>query len=262
MLQGIFDVHAHAFPEKVCQKAVQQLEKYYDIKIPNLGSLQGLQESAKAAKVTHVALHMAATNPQQVEVANDWIGDVSSPNIIGFGTLHPDYFQFTKEIERIYQKGIRGIKFHSEFQKFPLDDPRMWPIYEALEGRFIVMFHMGDKTSSNSAPSKLAKVLDAFPKMQVIAAHLGGWFMWEEAENYLYQRDIYLDTSSTNWCLPPAKIAYLIQKHGVDKVLFGSDYPITTHQEEVNGILNLPISEEDKEKILWHNGAKLFGLKI
>jgi len=260
MLQGILDVHAHAFPDKIYIKAVQQLETYYGINITNQGNLKGLQLSAKEAGVTHLAVNTVATSASYVGPANDWIINLIKQDIIGLGTMHPDYLEPVKKLERLAQFGVKGIKFHAEFQNFLLDDPKMWPIYEAIADRFVVMFHMGDKSSTNSEPRRLANVLDAFPKMKVIAAHLGGWSMWDAAEKYLLQRDIYLDTSSTQWCLEPDRIYQIIKKHGIDRVLFGTDYPIRNHREELEAFETLPFSQKERDKILWHNGCKLFNL--
>lgn len=256
----IIDIHTHAFPDKIAEKAVIQLENFYHIEIPNHGDMESLLTSADVVGVEKIALHVAATKPSQVEVSNSWVGGVISGRIIGFGSLHPDYSDFAAELDRMVDLGLKGIKFHAELQGFALDDPRMWPIYEAIGERLIVMFHVGDTKSTLSAPAKVAKVLDAFPKLRVIAAHLGGYESWPEAEEYLYGRDLYIDTSSALWCMSPEEAARIIYAHGVDKVLFGSDYPVSTPKDELARLNQLPLKEEEKRKILWDNAARLLGL--
>ena len=156
--------------------------------------------------------------------------------------------------------GLKGVKIHPDFQDFDIDDSRMWPIYEAIGDRFIVLFHVGDIKSQASRPLKLAKVLNAFPHMRVIAAHLGGWSRWDEARECLLKREIYIDTSSTFWCLSKEEIVSLIRFHGVEKVLFGTDYPMISHKNEIANFLSLPLKEWEQERILYTNGRQLLDL--
>lgn len=93
--------------------------------------------------------------------------------------------------------------------------------------------------------------------MKVVAAHLGGYMRWDEVETCLLGRELYFDTSSSFWRLSQNRILELIVAHGIDKVLFGTDYPIKTCREEIDNVLNLPLSLEEKKKILGLNAAKL-----
>ena len=253
----IIDFHAHAFPEAIAEKAVENLEEHYRIKIENQGCLANLVNNLKEAQVDKAVLLSAATNELQVRKTNDWLVQSKSDQIIPFGTLHPRYANFLQELSFLKSEGIKGIKFHSDFQRFNIDDKRMWPIYEAIAEDFIVLFHVGDERLNYSSPRKLAKILDAFPKMKVVAAHLGGYMRWDEVETCLLGRELYFDTSSSFWRLSQNRILELIVAHGIDKVLFGTDYPIKTCREEIDNVLNLPLSLEEKKKILGLNAAKL-----
>lgn len=61
----------------------------------------------------------------------------------------------------------------------------MYPIYESLEPDFPVLMHLGDEKLDYSSPRRMAKILDLFPNMTVIGAHLGGYGRWDEARRYL-----------------------------------------------------------------------------
>lgn len=253
----IIDFHAHAFADKIADKAVEQLASYYELEINNRGYLKDLLASADEAGISKIVLLAAATNAAQVQLTNDWMASAVTDRIIGFGSLHPDYKEFEAELERMKGLGLRGIKFHADFQAFDIDDPRMWPIYEAIGDRFLVMFHVGDKKSVFSHPARLARVLDAFPRLRAVAAHLGGWSQWQEAQEFIIGKNVYVDTSSTSWCCDPETAVKMIRNHGVDRVLFGTDYPILTHQEEVDLLLKLPLTDTEKEKILGLNAKEL-----
>jgi len=61
--------------------------------------------------------------------------------------------------------------------------------------------------------------------------------------------------------MDPDSAVNIIRKHGVDKVLFWTDYPITYHDRELSIFHRLGLSEEEKEAILWKNAARLLGLE-
>lgn len=254
---SVIDFHTHAFPAKIAGPAVEQLASHYKLKVACPGTLPDLLRCAREAGVMKLCLHAAATNPEQVEQTNNWIAGHCSDFIVGFGSIHRDYKNFSAELDRMETLGLTGIKFHAEFQGFAIDDRRMWPIYEAIGDRFLVMFHVGDRESDLSNPVRLGRVLDNFPNLKAIAAHLGGWSRWREARDHILGRDVYVDTSSTTWALPPAEVADIIRTHDIDRVLFGSDYPIVSPGQELNAFARLPLTSGEKEKILWQNAARL-----
>lgn len=260
---NVIDFHAHAFSEKIADRAVENLENHYKVKISNGGRISDLLGSARDGGIEHLVLCSAATKPEAVKINNDWVASIANKQpdfITGFGSLHAGMIDFEKELDRMRDLGLKGIKIHPDFQGFDIDDQRMWPIYEAIGEDFILLFHVGDKISEASKPSKLAKVLDAFPKLKVVAAHLGGWSRWDEAKEYLLKRDIYIDTSSTFWCLSREERVSLMRFHGTERVLFGTDYPIRNHKLELEDFLSLPLSTSERDDILFNNAKQLLSL--
>lgn len=255
----VIDFHAHAFPDKIVDPATNQLANHYELKVGRTGTFKDLMASAEEAGIAKICMHMAATNEKQVEIGNTWIAEHVSENVIGFGSLHVNYKNYVEELERMENIGISGIKFHADFQAFAIDDPKMWPIYEAIGDRFLVMFHVGDKKLNYSSPIRLKKVLENFPSMKIIAAHLGGYSKWDEAEQTLLGKNLWIDTSSTTWCLQSQEIARIIRCHDSEKVLFGTDYPIVSHRQELEAFSRIPLTEEEQEKILYKNGDRLLG---
>lgn len=260
MKYKIIDFHTHAFPEAIERGAVANLEKHYSLNIPRKGDMKHLLISAKECGIEKIVVHSGATLWRQVENFNDWIAQNTGDNIIGFGTIHPDHPDCIGEIRRIKEIGLRGLKLHPDFQRFNIDDPRMYPIYESLEPDFPVLMHLGDEKLDYSSPRRMAKILDLFPNMTVIGAHLGGYGRWNEARKYLVGKNIYLDTSSALWRLSSQEAVSIVRAHGADKVVFGTDYPIASHWDELNRFLSLPLTEEERRKILWDNAAKILKL--
>lgn len=205
-----------------------------------------------------------------VRPANDFlIGICDNKRLISFGTIHPDFEDYKSEIQRLRDHGIKGIKFHSLFQGFVPDEERMFRIYSEMGEDLIAFFHVGIVPGSSpdapqATPEGIARVLDAFPKLRVVAAHLGGMQMLDEVQKHLIGKNLYLDSV---WPpsideLDPNLVAQIITEHGLDKIIFGTDYPMTDTRREIKGIMNLPLSAEDKERILGGNAAKLLGIEV
>ena len=86
----------------------------------------------RTAGIDRSLLLPIATKPSQTESINKWAASVSDQSIMSFGTIHPDYPLWKDQIEYLLHAGIKGIKFHPEYQDFYVDDERMFPLYDAL----------------------------------------------------------------------------------------------------------------------------------
>ena len=258
----IIDAHAHIFPEKIAEKAVESISNYYGVPMVGKGTAEDLLERGGQIGAGKYVVHSTATRVEQVESINNFIAQAQAEHqeFIGFGTLHPGLPDVEAELNRVISLGLKGIKLHPDFQDFNIDDDSMLPIYRAVEGKLPILMHMGDEVRTSSRPERLAKVIERFPNLTVIAAHLGGYQMWGESMEYLVGKNIYLDTSSSLFILEKEEAVRVIRKHGVEKVLFGTDYPMWDHVEELERFHRLALSEEEKELILWKNAAGLLKL--
>lgn len=261
MYRKIVDFHAHAFHDKIAEKAARNLNEYYGIPLAGNGMFRILLDSMRDNHIDKLVVHATATKPEQVPVINDYMAGLIGPDIIGFGTLHSGYAHCGAELDRIEQLGLRGIKFHPVFQGFAIDDESMFPIYERLEGRLPILLHVGDKNTDCATPERLVRVLRRFPGLTVIAAHLGGYGEWEAAKRYIIgHENVYVDTSSAIRFMEPGEAAAMIRAHGTDKVLFGTDYPLSLHKAELEVFDRLGLTEAESEQILWKNAYRLLGL--
>ncbi len=259
----IIDVHTHVFQEAIRKRAVATVGEYYQLKMHGEGSIQDLIHQGEQIGIAKYVIHTVATKPIQVKTINAYISSLqqSDDRLIGFGSVHPLMADARDEIDRIISLGLHGLKLHPEFQNFKIDDAVMMPIYAAIEGRLPMLIHMGDANVTSSSPARLAKILKQFPKLAVIASHLGGYSMWDQSMEHLVGKNVYFDTSSSLAFLAPKKAANIIRAHGTDKVLFGSDYPMWLPGDELKRFLALDLSDDENEKILYGNAAKLFGVE-
>ena len=260
----IIDIHNHIYKEKIAHKAKDAIGAFYHVCMSGEGTSEDLIDQLDKANIAKAVVHSAATKPDQVHSINNFIYEQCQKydKFIGFATLHPDLTDMKEEIERISSMGFKGIKLHPDFQEFDIDSDKALKMYEMLNDRFIILFHTGDPTRTFSSPKRLAHTLELFPNMKAIAAHMGGYSVWEEAKEYLYGKNVYIDTSSSLFALAPQQAADMIRMHGVDKVLFGTDYPMWLHEEELRRFMSLPLTEEDRKAILHDNAAKLLELNI
>ena len=84
--------------------------------------------------------------------------------------------------------------------------------------------------------------------------------MWDESEEYLLGRDIYFDASYVFGQMDFGRAGRIIRSHGIDRILFASDFPFARQEKDVQAVMRLHISEAEKEKILGGNAALLLGL--
>ncbi len=257
----IFDAHSHIFPGKISEKATLAIGDFYRLPMYKEGTSENLIESGKKIGVAKYLVCSTATVPQQTESINSFIKDECDKHseFLGFGTLHPDMDGIAEEVERIISLGLQGIKIHPDFQKFDIDAAKAYKIYEVIEGRLPILVHMGDDRYEYSRPHRLAKVLKDFPKLQVLAAHFGGYQCWKEAEECLKHPNVKFDTSSSLPIIEPEYAKKLINYYGAENMFFGSDFPMWSHEAELNRFLDIGLSYEDNKKILAGNIKEYFG---
>lgn len=257
----IIDAHAHIFPAKIAEKASNGIGDFYDTKMRYVGSTENLLKSGSAIGVNKYFVHSVATTPAQVRSINAFIAEQCAlhPEFIGFGALHPGVEDIAAEVDNIIALGLRGVKLHPDFQRFCIDDEAALPLYEQIAGRLPLLVHMGDCRYEWSQPKRLARVLDMFPKLDCIAAHFGGYTAWDEALDCLLERRCWADTSST---LGMVKGDYdyvrmLVSRWGTDRLLFGSDFPMWDHAEELERFGKLGITGDALEAVMGGNALSL-----
>ncbi len=196
------------------------------------------------AGIDKAAVLSAATNPDQVIPANTWAMTLGKKDrFIPFGTIHPDFDNWEKELS-VLKKRVKGIKIHPEFQGFNLDADIMFPIYEAIQKRFAVLFHVGDvppPDKNPSSPQKLRRVMDNFPDLTCIAAHFGGFLHWDWVVESYKGTDIFIDTSSSLKFITDNQLKKILNSFPEETFLFGSDFPVNDPNDEIELLKRRPV---------------------
>lgn len=254
------DFHAHIYPDPIAEKASHSIGEFYSIPMEESGTVQSLLESGDRGGVRRFVVQSVATSPKQVRSINEFIARECAAHpdrLIGLGTLHPDTENMEEEIERCIALGLHGIKLHPDVQQFDMDDPRMLPVYDQLQGRLPMLIHCGDYRYDYSHPRRLARVLDLFPRLDVVAAHFGGWSLWDLAMEYLLPRRCYLDTSSSFAFLGKVRSKEIIRAYGAERIVFGVDFPMWSHKDELKTLLSLGLTDRENDLILRQNALRI-----
>lgn len=263
----VIDAHCHIYPDKIADKAAHSTGRFYSLPTTYDGKVSTLLENGAKAGIDKFIVQSVATTPKQVSSINKFIAaEVAAhpDKLYGLGTLHPDSEDIRADVEELVSLGLGGVKLHPDIQQFKLDDYRCLKIYELCEEfKLPVLLHTGDSRYDYSNPNRLIPILDIYDKMVVVGAHFGGWSMWDEASKLLADREnFYVDCSSSFYALSDAKIREIIARYGVDRVLFGTDYPMWSVETDLKRFYFLGYNKEDSDKILYQNAVKVYGLKL
>ncbi len=263
----IIDSHCHIYPDKIAQKASLATGKFYSLPMEYDGTVLSLLRAGDEAGIDRYIVESVATTPAQVNSINNFIAKTVADypgKMFGLGTMHPDSEDLEGDIEKIKELGLKGVKLHPDIQNFKIDDYRCLKIYELCEKNNLpVLIHTGDKRYDNSNPNRLLPILKIYDKLTVIGAHFGGYSVWNEAVEALAGiENLYVDCSSSFHDLSDEQIKNLIFSYGVDRVLFGTDYPMWNMKDVKDRLLSLNLGEEINEKIFYKNICRVYKLDL
>ena len=259
----IIDIHTHIYPEDIAQKATDSVRAFYNIGTDGMDGTEAvLLRRGKEAGISQFVILPVAIRPDRVQGINDFIVERTKRNgaLIGFGTVHAAMEGMEAEVQRILDLGLHGIKMHPDSQRFAIDDIRLFPMYEMARGKLPVLLHMGDHRYDYSHPIKLRRILELFPGLQVIAAHFGGYSMYDTALDLLKDTTCVMDISSAMMFMEPGKAEYYVNQYGAERLAFGSDYPMWDPVNEVKHFLNLKLTDDQKEQIAHKTAERILKL--
>ena len=260
----VFDFHVHLYPDPLAEKVVGHLAQRFGNPPAFDGTVRGLRANLAESGICGALNLPVATKPDQVGSINAWASAHNRSPVFSLATVHPDTPDLPAALRAVKAAGFRGVKLHPEYQTFTLDDPRVAPVWESCceLGLFVFLHAGGERVFAppyHTTPASIAALLDRQPRLTVVAAHLGGFQMWDEAEAVLIGKPLYLDLSHTLFWMPDRQLVRMVRKHGAGRILFGSDAPWQTPARVLEAFLKLPFTEAEQRQILWQNAARLLG---
>ncbi len=258
------DVHAHAFPDHVAEKAVSTLSAAANARAYGNGTIRDLTEKMDKAGVKISILAAIATRIPQVPSINNWLLSQRSDRFIPFAAIHPDDPDRFKEILRVKSLGFKGVKLHPNYQEFYPDEPRIMDLARAMaDESLILLLHGGldwAYEEVKATPRRVAALMEAVPSLTLIIAHFGGFQRWSEVETTLAGSNAFFDISFTLPFIREEDFLRIARKHGIHRLLFGSDYPWADPLEQRALLDGFDLSNGEKEAILHINAEKLLDL--
>jgi predicted TIM-barrel fold metal-dependent hydrolase len=174
------------------------------------------------------------------------------------------------------KREVKAFKVRLGYVKASAESPVFDKLYDYAESeRLPVLFHTGDTAFSTgdlsrSHPLTLDGLANKREEMTIILCHFGNPWFDDVAELIYKHPNVYADISGliTGGAYAEKYSEWLAKKiseaiyfaAGADKVIFGTDYPVTKHLETLALVRRLEVDEQDKEKILWRNAERVFGL--
>ena len=261
----VFDAHCHIYPEKIARKAALNTGTFYGLPAYGEGTPEHLVRTSVAAGIDCMLVHSVATKPEQVKAINGFIAQTvqqDQEHFVGFGAMHPESKDLKGDFEFLTENGLCGVKLHPDIQGIKMDSDSTRRIYElCIQYNLPVLIHTGDSRYDNSNPDRVAVILRDYPELKMIGAHFGGWSLPFEAAEKLHSfKNLMVDSSSTMYNHTPDEVLALIRLFGVDRIFFGSDYPMWSPGEELQLFLQVNLTFEERKKILYDNAAKFLGL--
>ena len=261
------DIHTHAFPDTLAERALEGIAKVSgDIKPKTNGTVSDLIRAMDEGGVNASVIASIATKVPQFDAILNWSRSVMSGRIIPFASIHPEDGGFADKVDKIIASNIRGLKVHTFYQSHAVDEKIWFPLYDAAqEAGLPILFHSGFDVAFAALdlahPWRFRKVTGNFPKLKIIMAHMGGWLAYKDFLKDMCGKKVMIDTSCSAGLCPIEVAKEILSRHGAENILFGTDCPWGDQAAEVRRIQALPLTDSEKQAILYKNAARLLSLR-
>lgn len=260
----IIDAHCHVWPAHIAEQVLAA--RPAGLAARNDGTVEGLRRTMDEAGIDRGVCLAVASKAANLRRTNEFVGGVDRSRFIPFGSVHPEV-SVEENLASLHESGLIGVKLHPLFQQLDLADPKVLEIARALaENGIVVITHAGaggDGAGNQRGSSQRLRVLvDAVPDLRVIGCHFGGYHTLDAAEQHVVGSRAYLETSwpATLAELPTERVRAIIRRHGADRVIFGSDWPMAEPAAEIAAIRALGLGADGEAAILGGTLAGLLGL--
>lgn len=280
----IIDGHVHTFAsEAIALKIIEAFNKVYAIEFenPGNGSIGDVLTNMEKGNVDYTVMTNFAP-PKILHTNNLWTLDVAKehPCLIPLVSFHPEMEGNMSELlEEYIGAGAKGIKIHPMAQAFSPDHPAMQNVYRYCgEISFPIVFHCGRvanaRLNAYADIDRILPVIEKYPEVPFVLTHMVDGSMEDvirlskEFDNVYFDTSIVItgypslmNTNKPSW-LDDDMVVDVINTVGAEKVIFGSDYPWGSPLHDIPRIMNMQLSDEQKELIFAGNAVKLYKLSV
>ena len=265
----IIDCHTHV--NNYHNEEVQSLDRCLDDLLVNM------KRNRIEIALVLTSYKVTAGRPSTRDVVNATRDSKNVYVVAGFSYLHFNPNELNEVREYIQDGHVRGLKLYPGYEPFYPNDPKFAPLYSlAAEMNVPVMIHSGDTFTPKgklkySHPLHVDEAAVDFPEVNFVICHLGSPWFRDCMEVVYKNKNVYTDISGLVLGDFTDRFESYMRKqlqemlvYGVepDKVLFGTDWPISSMESYVDFIEELSIPERDRKKIMYENAAHLFHLPL
>jgi len=146
------------------------------------------------------------------------------------------FYQHLNEVEALLKENkVLGIKIYTGYQNIKID--KLEKVLDLAKGK-IVMFHTGfchKQEQETFNPALLVNVIEKYPEITFILSHLGNPHLIEMSDLINRYKNVYTDMSGLmdkeeDWERAKEAIDFIVKFGDKKKILFGSDFPVQTHE--------------------------------
>jgi predicted TIM-barrel fold metal-dependent hydrolase len=268
----IIDFHTHIFPDRIAAATIKKLEEKGGIPAFTDGTVAGLEAAMERAGVDLSVTLPVVTAPRQFESVLRYAGEINAAfegkerRLLSFVGIHPQCEDIDAKMAEIKERGFLGVKIHPDYQDTYIDDAGYVEILTAARKYdLIVVAHAGVDVAYTDQPIKctsdrVLRLLDKAPHSKLVLAHCGGAQMFDEVLAKLCGADVYFDTGYVLRFIGKEMFAKIVEKHGTDRILFGSDAPWSDMKTDVEILRSFGLDKVTEEKIFSENARALLGL--
>jgi predicted TIM-barrel fold metal-dependent hydrolase len=219
------------------------------------------------------------TDPDRINEATAEFVAAAPTRRIGFMSLHPDAPGAVAELEHCHRAlGLRGIKLGPNYQQFDPLSAEAHALYARAERAGLpILFHQGASPIAHAPlrfahPLAMDEIAAAHPELRVVMAHMGHPWQADTIVVIRKHPHVYADVSALfyrPWSLYTC-LRLATEWNVLDKLLLGSDFPIATPAETIEGLRSvnailagtqLPrVPEDALEAIVARDTLALLGL--
>ncbi len=281
----IIDSHTHILPDEFREERARILKAdatfaaLFRAASAKTATAEALIASMDRAGVdASVAAGYGWTDEGVARLANDYALDAAHRHpgrVIPFCSANPlKGGGAVREVRRCAEAGAKGIgELHPDTQGFSSTDPavlrRLAPVMEAARAFGLpVLIHASEPVGhaypgkGAYTPDKALALAQAYPDNVLIFAHFGGglpfYALMPEVTRAL--GNVYFDSAAQPFLYAPAAYAAAASVAGVSRILFASDFPLTSQQRALKSARAGGLNGPDESKVLGLNAAGLLGV--
>jgi uncharacterized protein len=183
-------------------------------------------------------------------------------------SVHPaDGEAAVAELDRVAAAGSRWLKLHPISQSFDVADQAVTDIVRHASSLGLPVIFHADSPIDADEPGKFVKLALTVPDCRLILGHaLGPSFpqliVYSQLTRYTWwQRRVWVDISATVSMLADGPFAdqfgWILRRIGIDRVLFGSNYPVDGPLEAIRATKNLGFTDAELQAVMHDNAAEL-----